>query len=429
MTGCAAWSSRAAGKRRVPARIHVIGAGLAGLSAALGLVAIPGVEVTIWEATGRAGGRCWSFHDRQLDRLIDNGNHLVLSGNTAVLDHCRRIGSIDRLRIAQEAALPFVDLSDGSRWTVRVPEGPRDALTGGVGLPRGVGIGTLFDAARLMAAGHGRTVADVIRPDGAARTRLWEPLTLAILNAPPEVAAARPLAAVLRQTVLRGAAACRPVTMPDGLGPTLIEPALATLAKAGCVPRYRSPLRGLRKQGGRIAALAFDHAEVALGPDDRVILAVPAPAAGRLLDLPAPGPGQAILNAHFRVSAKPPDGPLLGVLSGLVQWIFVRGDVVSVTVSAADHVDMRDPEAILATLWSETAAALGLEGPPVAQRLLRETAATFSPVPADLARRLQPQHGNLHIAGDHAAPPLPSTIEGALASGRAAAQSVLAAIN
>ncbi|WP_375262692.1 FAD-dependent oxidoreductase [Palleronia sp.] len=412
------------------ARIHVIGAGLAGLAAALRLVSA-GVDVTIWEATGRAGGRCWSFHDRRLDRRIDNGNHLVLSGNSAVMDHCRHIGSHDRLQIARDAALPFVDLSNGARWRIRVPEGPRDMMRGGLGLPAGVGISALFDAARLMTAGPHRTVADAIRPAGTARTHLWDPLTLAILNAPPEDAAARSLAAVLRRTVLRGAAACRPVTMPDGLGPTLVDPAIATLAEAGCVPQYRSPLRGLKKQDERVAALQFDDAEVVLAPTDRVILAVPAPAAGRLLDLPAPAPGQAILNAHFRVTEPLEDSyALLGVLSGLVQWIFVRGDVVSVTVSAADHVDMRDPEAILATLWSETAAALGLSGRPLAQRLLREAAATFSPSPADLAHRLKHDlpWKNLHIAGDHAAAPLPSTIEAAIASGHTAAENAVAVI-
>lgn len=410
-------------------RVHVIGAGLAGLSAALRLTSA-GVEVVLWEATGRAGGRCWSFHDSQLDRLIDNGNHLVLSGNTAVLDYCRRIGSFDRLRIAPDSALPFVDLADGARWTVRVPEGPRDLLQGGLGLPPGVGAGALLDAARLLSAGATRSVADVLWSGGSARTRLWDPLSLAILNAAPEDGAAHPLAAVLRRTVLRGAAACRPVTMPDGLGPTLVEPALATLATAGCLPRYRKPLRGLKKQDGRISALVFDASEVALGPDDRVILAVPAPAAGRLLDLPAPAAGQSILNAHFRVSPEPlfETFPLLGVLSGLAQWIFVRGDVVSVTVSAADGVEMRDSEAILDRLWTETAAALAIQSRPVARRLLREKAATFSPAPSELARRLKPgtPWENLHLAGDHVASPLPSTIEGAIASGAAAAQSAVA---
>ena len=63
--------------------VHVVGAGLAGLSAAVTLAA-QGARVVLSEAARQAGGRCRSYHDSQLDMTIDNGNHLVLSGNPAV---------------------------------------------------------------------------------------------------------------------------------------------------------------------------------------------------------------------------------------------------------------------------------------------------------------------------------------------------------
>ncbi|MEL6481897.1 MAG: NAD(P)-binding protein, partial [Pseudomonadota bacterium] len=63
--------------------VHIVGAGLAGLSAAL-VAAEAGRPVAIWEAAGHAGGRCRSFHDTRLDRMIDNGSHLILTGNDAV---------------------------------------------------------------------------------------------------------------------------------------------------------------------------------------------------------------------------------------------------------------------------------------------------------------------------------------------------------
>ena len=62
--------------------VHVVGAGLAGLSAAVTLAAA-GVSVVVYESGPAAGGRCRSYFDRELGCRIDNGNHLLLSGNSA----------------------------------------------------------------------------------------------------------------------------------------------------------------------------------------------------------------------------------------------------------------------------------------------------------------------------------------------------------
>ena len=72
--------------------VHIIGAGLSGLSAAVRL-ASAGRNVVVHEATAFAGGRCRSYHDATLGMTIDNGNHLLLSGNRAALDYLRRIGA------------------------------------------------------------------------------------------------------------------------------------------------------------------------------------------------------------------------------------------------------------------------------------------------------------------------------------------------
>ena len=68
----------------MPGAVHVVGAGLAGLAAAVRLAG-RGANVVVHEAAGGAGGRCRSYHDPLLDMVIDNGNHLLLSGNHAAL--------------------------------------------------------------------------------------------------------------------------------------------------------------------------------------------------------------------------------------------------------------------------------------------------------------------------------------------------------
>ena len=72
--------------------VHIVGAGLAGLSAAVSLVE-RGARVVVHEAAKQAGGRCRSYYDPTLGLTIDNGNHLLLSGNTSALAFMRTIGA------------------------------------------------------------------------------------------------------------------------------------------------------------------------------------------------------------------------------------------------------------------------------------------------------------------------------------------------
>src|SRR5580704_7961254 len=96
-------------------RVHVVGAGLAGLAAAAALAAA-GHRVVLYESSDHAGGRCRSYVDAELGLRIDNGNHLLLSGNRSALAYLRLIDARDTFEPPGEAAFPFVDLQSGERW-------------------------------------------------------------------------------------------------------------------------------------------------------------------------------------------------------------------------------------------------------------------------------------------------------------------------
>ncbi|MEX0758320.1 MAG: FAD-dependent oxidoreductase, partial [Tistlia sp.] len=187
----------------------------------------------------------------------------------------------------------------------------------------------------------------------------------------------------------------------------------------------------------RVAGLDFPDGRLALGPEDGLVLAVPAPVAETLLPgLQVPQGSSAIVNAHFRLDgpARLPGGALLvGLLGGSADWVFLRSPlegvtIASVTVSAADALAELPAETLLPQLWRDTAAALGLAGnaqPP--GRLVKEKRATFLQTPAEVARRpgCRTVWDNLVLAGDWTATGLPATIEGAIRSGRTAAESLL----
>ena len=52
-----------------------------------------------------------SYHDHFLGAVIDNGNHLLLSGNHAAMSYLRLIGAEDALTGPASAEIPFIDLA------------------------------------------------------------------------------------------------------------------------------------------------------------------------------------------------------------------------------------------------------------------------------------------------------------------------------
>ena len=88
------------------AMVHIVGCGLSGLSCAVQL-AKQEIPITLYDQAGHAGGRCRSYHDTELDRLVDNGNHLILSGNSDVQHFLQQIGAQDTLIQSAEPSYFF----------------------------------------------------------------------------------------------------------------------------------------------------------------------------------------------------------------------------------------------------------------------------------------------------------------------------------
>ena len=133
---------------------------------------------------------------------------------------------------------------------------------------------------------------------------------------------------------------------------------------------------------------------------------------------------QAILNVHFRLSIDPGPVGFVGVIGDMAEWVFVKPDVVSVTISAANrYVDLSAGE-IADRVWPNVQAALAIDMPMPKVRVVKERRATFAATAAQDARRPGPRTrmANLVLAGDWTATGLPATIEGAIRSGQAAAR-------
>lgn len=410
-------------------RVHVVGAGLAGLAAAVAL-ADAGRRVTLYEAAQHAGGRCRSYFDAELGCRLDNGNHLLLAGNRAAMAYLGRIGAMDTVERPGEPAIPFADLAAGERWSLRPNQGrlPWWVLRPARRVP-GTRASDYLSALRLRAAPEDATVADLFDPHSTLYRRLWQPLAVAALNTSAEEGSARLFWRVLVETLGSGGAACRPVVPREGLSETFVDPALAWLAARGAELRFGSRLRELSFSETSVAALQFDDGRVALEAGDEVILAVTAPVAARLVPrLTVPDEHAPIVNAHYRYPPPAGTAPFIGVVGGVAEWIFRKPGVVSVTVSAADGIVDEPAEALSERLWRDVAQVCGLAKAPVPPaRIVKERRATFRASPAQLRRRpaASTKWNNLRLAGDYVETGLPATIEGAIRSGFAAAAPIL----
>jgi hypothetical protein len=254
--------------------------------------------------------------------------------------------------------------------------------------------------------------------------RLLRPLFVSVLNTPPEEASADLARAVIRETFAKGGHSIRPRIATPSLAAAFVDPALERLRRSGTDIRLGRRLAGLKLQEAKVASLTFTDGEQALGPLDRVILAVPPWTAQELLPgVVAPDAFCAIVNAHFKLAA-PDDLPLIvGVIGGTAEWIFAFSDRLSVTVSAADRLVDIESETLAQMLWRDVTAVHGLPAATPPCRIVKEKRATFAATPTQNSRRpgSATRWSNLFLAGDWTDTGLPATIEGALRSGERAA--------
>jgi squalene-associated FAD-dependent desaturase len=409
--------------------VHVVGAGLAGLAAAVRLAGGPR-DIVLHEAARQAGGRCRSYYDPALGLMIDNGNHLLLSGNCDARAFLAAIRAEDQLVGPAQADFAFFDLATGKRWRLRPNDGP---------LPWWIFSGSrrvpdtrprdYLHLLRLLVPGKDAPISTLMRCDGLLYERLWRPFFLAALNTEPGEGSSHLAAAVVRETLAKGGRACRPLVARQGLSAAFIDPALAYLVQRGAKIHFEHRLRAIAFAEGRATALDFGAEVLSLGAADTLILAVPPAAAESLVPgLQTPKTTRAIVNAHFNIVPPPDFPPLMGIVNGTIEWLFAFPDRFSVTISGADRLLDVAREDLAERIWAEVAKVTQIEKPLPPWQIIKEKRATFAATVAENARRpgTGTVYANLLLAGDWTATGLPATIEGAIRSGHRAAAMIVA---
>ena len=384
--------------------------------------------IVMHEATAQAGGRCRSYYDQSTGMVIDNGTHLLLSGNHAALSFTEAIGSRPGLRGPDEAQFPFIDIASGEQWTLRFGDSrfPWWVFDKDRRVPQ-TAVVDYLSLARLVWTSVDKPIGKLMNCDGPIYDRLLEPLLLAALNITPREGSAKLAGAVIRESLALGGQACRPLLAREGLGSVFVEPAIAHLRERGVAMVFEDELIELLFGNGRVSRLKFARQTVDLGVNDAVILTVPPYVATNLVPgLIAPSSFRGIVNAHFRIDPPAHLPPMLGVINGTCEWIFPLSGRISATISDAGRLfDMPRTE-LAQTMWNDIAKVAGLPSTLPPWQIVRERRATFAATPEENARRpaAETSWENLFMAGDWTQTGLPATIEGAIRSGYRAADLV-----
>jgi hydroxysqualene dehydroxylase len=436
--------------------VVVIGAGFAGLSAAVRLAG-SGVRVLVLEARSRLGGRATAFDDRESGELVDNGQHVLLGCYVETLAFMRRIGALGNVRVESNLSVTMIDRA-GVKTRLTCPAVPAplhlvaglfewDALgwTDRLASLRMAGPlrrarRELMPGAREIAASPGETVeAWLIRNGQTARIRemLWEPLALAALNQPVGLAAAPAFSRVLAEMFGPDPRLSAILLPAKPLHLMYAEPAREFIGRHGGTVRTGAPAR-----------LTVDgHLQVEASGDrwrpDAVIAAVPWFALRELVAGPSAELESLLRSAETMASSpivtvnlwfdRPVlDEPFVGLPGRAMQWVFNKRNLLGgsasylslVSSGASPLVAMSNPE-LIAMALRELAEALPSvrEAGLVRGSVVREARATFSLAPGQPVRPpVQTPVPGLFLAGDWIDTGLPATIESAVRAGHRAAE-------
>jgi squalene-associated FAD-dependent desaturase len=441
--------------------IVIIGAGVAGLSAATAL-AQAGRTVIVLDARPQPGGRATAFTDRDTGELVDNGQHVLFGCYRATFEFLHRIGAMDNIRVQPSLAVPYIDRS-GRRSVLRCPALPSplhllagildwDAMPWRDRLAALELAGPLRKARRelkrdgTVAADPPGTVAGWLAAHGQRpklRAWLWEPLAVAALNQAADVASASPFVRVLAAMFGPDPTAAALVLPTRPLHQMYAEPARRFIEARGGEIRLNALARvivaqgqveGVEVRGERVAASAvlstvpwFDLKRLFAGSPPASLAPVVA-AAAAMESMP-------IVTVNLWYDRRVMDDAFVGLPGREMQWVFDKrvafgGDTshLSLTSSGAVRLVKMPNDELIALADREMRDSLpGARGARLTRATaIREKQATFSLAPGQPARPgvRTPVHG-LYLAGDWIDTGLPGTIESAAVSGHRAADAIL----
>lgn len=433
--------------RRPSHHTVVVGGGLAGLAAAAALIE-QGDAVTVLEARRRCGGRAASFEDPVGGGLVDACQHVAMGCCTNFLDLCHKTGLATALR------------RDRTLWFIG-PDGTRAACTPSRILPAPLHLAPLLASMRhfsvlekiTLASGMlrlarcrlpdepggmsaGSWLAAIGQPQRVVEL-FWQPVIESALGESLGLVSVPAARKVVRDAFLVNRDASDLYVPLEPLGTLFGDRLVAWLEAAGARIRTGCTVVGIqRRADGSVSGVLGDGTTLSC---DAVIVAVPWKHAARIApDVVPPADerltGSPITAIHLWFDRDVLDLPHAVLVGKVSQWVF-RGEEAAgrgycqVVISASRGLLGGDRDALVETVVGELRAVFpaAASAQLVQARVVTDPTAVLSVRPGVEAARppARTRVPNLFLAGDWTATGWPSTMEGAVRSGRLAADAAV----
>lgn len=416
----------------------IIGGGWSGLAAAIRLTQ-HGQPVHLIESAKQLGGRARNVQWGNI--TVDNGQHLMIGA----YDHM--LALIDILGLKEQDIFTRLPID----ITLHDTHYPPLSLSAKRKLPwplsiawqlfQSVGIKDLYAITRLQRSIPTQlNQPDITVAAWLAHTKqsprlikqLWEPLCLASLNTPINLASAHIMATVLQDSLGKGRAASDLLIPKVPLAAVFANAAAAYIQQRGGTISLQTRAQHLIINAGKIQGVQCKDGST-LNADNVIIACNPSHTTHLLGNISpfTPPIENPICTLYLQYPPHTRLGkPMLGMTGTLSQWIFDRSNqtqgLMAIVISAqGKHEQMDNPE--LVKHVSQEVHQCFQHMPEIANDALviREKRATFaSTVNIESQRPVcQTEIQGLFLAGDYVANGYPATLEGAIRNGEAAADS------